>query len=148
VTRPGGIVVVTTPNAGAWRPVNLLKWMLGMRKERYGHVVLGYTVAEHRRMLSSAGLEPVAAGSYSKFFTELLELGINFAYVNVLSKRGEKRVRQGTIAPASAEQLKSVGREYRLYSLVHPLLDAIAKLDAVLPTSTGYAVSVVCRKPR
>lgn len=147
VTRPGGAVVVTTPNDGPWKPVNVLKRLLGMSKERYGHVVIGYTVDQHRRMLSEVGLTPVSAGSYSRFFTELLELAINFAYVMVLSKKSGEEVKTGTIAPSSAEQLRSVRKQYRVYSAAYPVLYAISKLDSLLFLSTGYAVSVVSRKP-
>jgi 2-polyprenyl-3-methyl-5-hydroxy-6-metoxy-1,4-benzoquinol methylase len=145
--RPGGMLVVTTPNGGHWKPVNVLKRLLGMRKEQYGHRVIGYTIAQHEELLRLSGLEPVAAGSYSKLFTELLELAINFAYVKLLGKSGEAPARQGTIAPSSREQLGSVGRSYRLYAAAYPLLRAISTLDGLLFPFTGYAVSVVSRKP-
>lgn len=147
VTRPGGTVVVTTPNDGPWKPVNMVKALLGMSKEKYGHFVIGYTVDQHRRMLSEVGLSPMSSGSYSKFFTESLELAINFAYVMVLSKKSEENVKAGTIAPSSAEQLRSVQKQYRIYSAAYPLLYTISKLDLLLFPFTGYAVSVACRKP-
>ena len=81
------------------------------------------------------------------FFTELLELAINFAYVQVLSKRGNREVKQGTIAPGSLEQLSSVERQYRLYSAVYPALFAISTLDRLLFFLTGYAVATVARRP-
>lgn len=145
--RPGGTLVVTTPNGGRWKPVNVLKHLLGMRPEEYGHRVIGYTIAEHEETLKQTGLEPQAAGSYSKLFTELLELAINFAYVKILGKGGAGPAKQGVIAPTSRQELGSVGRSYRLYSAVYPLLRAISSLDRLLFPFTGYAVSVVARKP-
>jgi SAM-dependent methyltransferase len=109
--------------------------------------VYGYNVAQHEGMLRRAGLEPTGSGSYSKFFTELIELAINFAYVKILSRRQEVEVREGEIAPASREQLKAVEKQYRVYSIAYPFLRAIAALDALLPFFTGYAVSVVSRRP-
>ncbi len=147
VTRAGGMAVVTTPNDGPWKPVNVVKALLGMSKEKYGHFVIGYTIDQHRRMLSEVGLAPLSAGSYSKFFTESLELAINFAYVMVLSKKSKKNVKAGTIAPSSAEQLQSVRKQYRMYSAAYPWLYAISKLDLLLFPFTGYAVSVASRKP-
>ncbi len=147
ILRGGGTLVVTTPNAGRWKPVNVLKRLVGMREDEYGHRVLGYTIAQHRELLRLSGLEPVAAGSYSKLFTELLELAINFAYVKILSRRERTPAKPGVIAPASREQLGSVGRSYRLYAAVYPLLRAISSLDRLLFPFTGYAVSVVARKP-
>jgi SAM-dependent methyltransferase len=147
VARPGATVVVTTPNGDAWRPVTVLKQLLGMTKETYGHKVIGYNAVQHREMLRQVGLEPVAAGSYSRFFTELLELGINFAYVKFLGRKDGARVQDGTIAPSSREQLRKVEREYRLYAATYPLLFAISRLDVLLFFFTGYAVSVVARRP-
>ena len=87
VTRPGGITVVTTPNGGNWRLLTVLKNLVGMTPDKYGHQVVGYTIEEHQSMLREVGLQPIQAGSYSRFFTELIELIINFAYVMVLSKK-------------------------------------------------------------
>lgn len=147
VTKPGGRVVVTTPNGDGWKPVTVLKNMVGMTKEKYGHKVIGYNVKQHSRMLEDVGLEPVASGSYSKFFTEMLELGINFAYVMVLARKNRSKVKEGTIAPSNAEQLRTVEKQYKLYSAVYPFLKAISSLDKLLFFFTGYAVSVVARRP-
>ncbi len=147
VTRPGGIAVVTTPSGDPWKPVTVLKNLVGMTKERYGHKVIGYNVRQHRAMLRQAQLEPVAAGSYSKFFTEMLELMINFAYVKVLSRKGQARVKAGTIAPSSGEQLRAVEKQYRAYALAYPLLWMVSKLDLLLFFFRGYAVSVVAVRP-
>ncbi len=147
VTRPGGIVVVTTPNGDAYKPVTILKNAIGMGKESYGHVVTGYNVKQHHAMLEQAGLEPLSASSYSRFFTEMLELAINFAYVKVLAKKSKTEVKQGTIAPVSGEQLRSVRKQYKIYSLAYPFILAISKLDLLLFFFTGYAVSVVARRP-
>jgi SAM-dependent methyltransferase len=148
VTRPGGTIVVTTPNGDAWKPVTVLKNAVGMTKEKYGHTVIGYNVSQHEAMLRQVGLQPTAAGSYSKFFTEMLELMINFAYVMVLARKNKAKVKEGTIAPSTGDQLRSVEKQYRLYAAAYPLLNAISKLDGLLFFFTGYAVSVVARRAR
>ncbi|MDW7710956.1 MAG: methyltransferase domain-containing protein [Deferrisomatales bacterium] len=147
VAKPGATVVVTTPNGDPWKPVTVLKNLVGMTKEKYGHVVIGYNVAQHTAMLSEAGLRVEASGSYSKLFSELLELGINFAYVAVLSRKRGAEVPQGTIAPTSRDQMKSVEKQLRLYSAVYPLFRLVSGFDLLLFPFTGYAVSVVARKP-
>jgi SAM-dependent methyltransferase len=147
VVRPGGIVVVTTPNGDPWKPVTVLKQLVGMTRERYGHEVIGYNVRQHESMLSGAGLVPIDSGSYSKFFTEMIELAINFAYVKLLAKGGEAEVQSGTIAPSTEDQLRSVRKTYRLYALAYPFLKAVSMLDVLLFFFTGYAVSVQSRRP-
>ena len=146
VVRAGGTVIVTTPNGDLGKPLVALKNRLGMTKEVYGHKVIGYTVDQHKSMLAAVGLRPVTAGSYSRFFTELLELAINFGYVKVLSRQGRTEM-EADIAPTSQDRLRAVEKQYRLYSMIYPLLYAVSRLDLLLLRTTGYAVSVVSRKP-
>jgi SAM-dependent methyltransferase len=146
VLRPGGRVLVTTPNGDGWKPLTVLKRAIGMTKERYGHRVIGYNVRQHRAMLEPLGVVYERSGSYSKFFTELIELGINFAYLALAGKRTDKSGTTPGIAPASGRQFRSVEKQYRLYSAVFPVCWLVSKLDLLLFPFTGYAVSVVCRR--
>ncbi|HSH75776.1 MAG TPA: methyltransferase domain-containing protein [Longimicrobiales bacterium] len=146
IVKPGGHVVATTPNGDPWKPVSVLRRALGMTKEKYGHVVYGYNVRQHQDMLRKVGFQPVASGSYSGFFTELIELAINFTYTTLLS-RGKTKRREGEIAPSTQEKLKAVEKQYRAYALVYPMLLAFSKLDVLAPLGHGYAVSVVGRRP-
>jgi SAM-dependent methyltransferase len=147
IVKPGGRVIVTTPSGERWKPVNVLKRLVGMTKHTYGHYVDGYNVSQHRLMLKEVGLDPIGSGSYSKFFTEILELGINWTYVKVLNRGGRDDSKEAEIAPHTARQLGSVSGSYRLYSALYPLLEAISSLDALLFACTGYAVAVAAQKP-
>ena len=84
--------------------------------------------------------------SYSRFFTEMLELLINFVFVKILSKRSQAEVEQGQIAPQSEEQLQSVKKTYRLYSLVYPIFWLLSRLDILLFFSDGYAPVVAAER--
>ncbi len=148
VLRPGGVLILTTPNGNPWLPVAVLKRVVGMGPAAYGHVVQGYRVSELESMSRTVGLEPVARGGYARFFTELAELAINFGYVKILSKRRRgPKVSEGTIAPTSKAQLDAVEKTYRLYSLIYPLIRTFAAFDAIVPGRGGYAVAVAARKP-
>lgn len=146
VTKPGGKVIVTVPSGDETKAATRMKKFIGMTKEKYGHVREGYNISELKEMLKRNQIEPQAESSFSKFFTEILELGINFLYVNLLSKKSKSRVELGTIAPLTWEQLQSVKKNYTLYSLVHPLFWLISKLDIFCLNSSGYAVVVVGKK--
>jgi hypothetical protein len=118
-----------------------------MHPEHYGHVVQGYTADQLERMLREVNLTPVRRGAYSRFFTELAEFAINFGYVKILARRRKgPPVPAGTIAPASAEQLRAVERTYRLYAMIYPFVRAFSSLDAMVPGRGGYAVAVTARK--
>lgn len=146
LVRPHGMVVVTTPNGNERKLANRIKKLLGMRPADYGHVVSGYDAPDLEQQLQQVGLRPVARSSYARFFTEMVELAINFAYVKVLSRRGEAKVEQGQIAPQSQEQLQSVEKSYRLYATVYPLMRLVSRLDVLDRSGRGYAVIVAARK--
>lgn len=148
VTKPGGRAIVTVPNGDALKPVTIIKNLVGMSKEKYGHIRIGFSLKDLKSLMSRAGFAPRATGSYSKFFTEMLELMINFAYVKVLSKKDESiAVDEGTIAPSSQEQLGAVSGSYGLYSRLFPILKAISNLDRAIFFGIGYAVVLEARRP-
>ena len=142
IVKDGGKVVVSTPNGDEKKLAVRIKHLVGMTPETYGHVRVGFDIPELEQMLLSAGLRPSQSSSYSKLFTEMLELLINFAYVKILSKKGKAKVEEGTIAPSTREQLQSVQKSYRLYALIHPFFWTISQIDRLLFFSRGYAVIV------
>ena len=150
IVRPGGRVIVTTPNGDVRKLAVRIKDLVGMTKDTYGHVRVGYTIDEHRRMLTDAGFQPRSSGSYSQLPTEMIELGINLAYVKLLSRKpqGTTNGGHGPIAPSSADQVRKVEKTLRLYGAIYPFCRAVASLDALFaPFVTGYAVAVVGEKP-
>jgi len=146
LVRSGGRVIVTTPNGDEKKLVTRIKKLVGMRPEDYGHYVVGYDAPQLEEQLKQVNLTPYQDSSYSKFFTEMLELVINFAYVKVLSKRSEAKVEKGQIAPQNVSQVKSVEKTLKLYSLLYPMFLAISKLDFLDRSPRGYAVIVAARK--
>lgn len=155
VTKAGGRVIVTTPGGDPRKLANRLKNLLGMRAKDYGHVVDGYSADELAQQLQGAGLQPGARSSYSRFFTEMVELMINLVYVKILSKGSEVEVQKdaaslaedsGPIAPQTEEQLASVNKSYKLWSLAYPVFWLISQLDRLLAFGEGYAVIVAAQK--
>jgi SAM-dependent methyltransferase len=146
VTAPGGLVVLTTPNGDTTLPLARLKSALGMTPEAYGHQVQGYTSEQLEDMARSVDLVPEGRDAYSRFFTEGIELVINFGYVKVLSRKKTSERRDGEIAPSSSNELERVGGAYRLYSSLFPVLRAVSRLDALIPGQGGYAVAIAARK--
>jgi SAM-dependent methyltransferase len=146
VLRPGGRGVITVPNGDPKLLANRIKWRVGMTPAMYGHTRAGYTVPELQGALRRASLRPVASGGYSRFFTEMVELTINFGYTRVLSRK-QGRAAAGHIAPASSGELKRHGAAYQVYSLLFPAMRLVSKLDGLLPAGDNGAVIVVARKP-
>lgn len=146
VVRPGGRVLVTTPNGDQRKLANRVKRLVGMQPAAYGHSVAGYDVPELEEQLEKVGLTPFVNSSYSLFFTEMIELMINFAYVKVLSRGNGGKAQKGQIAPQTEAQLKSVGSSYKLYTLAYPLMAAVSRLDILDRSRRGYAVIVAAWK--
>lgn len=146
VAKPGGKVIVTVPNGDEKKLATRIKNFVGMTKEKYGHVREGYDIRDLKRLLSENGVRPYAENSFSKIFTELLELSINFFYVNILSKKSVATVDTGTIAPATHDQLKSIEKTYKIYSLIYPFFWLISKMDIIFFFSSGYVVVVEGQK--
>lgn len=145
LVKPNGRVVVTTPNGDKKKIVTRIKFFVGMRPEEYGHYVVGYDIPQLEQQLEQVGLHPYQEASYSRFFTELLELAINFAYVKVLSQRSKAKIEKGQIAPQNLNQVESVKKTYKWYSTLYPLLLIISKLDFLDFSPRGYAVIVAAR---
>jgi SAM-dependent methyltransferase len=146
VLRPGGRAVVTVPNGDPKLFANRIKCRLGMTPEVYGHTRAGYTVVELRDSMQQAGFAPVSDSGYSRFFTEMMELIINFGYVFVLSRK-KGNAEWGHIAPTSAGELKTHGAAYRMYSLAFPIMRLVSSLDQVLRARTNNAVIVSALRP-
>ena len=110
--------MVTTPNGDEHKLVVRLKRWTGMNNLEYGHVRTGFTIPDLEALLVAAGLRPGRTGSYAKFFTEFLELAINWIYVKVLC-RG--RAPGSGITPSSLKKLQAVKKSYYLYAILYPL---------------------------
>jgi SAM-dependent methyltransferase len=145
VLKKDGRAVVTVPNGDPGLLANRIKWRAGMSPEIYGHFRAGYTLKELSAALIQAGLTPNATGGYSRFFTEMVELVINYGYVKVLSKK-RGGARPGQIAPLSSGELKKHGLVYRVYSMIYPISHAFSKLDGLQSQRADNAVIVAAIK--
>jgi SAM-dependent methyltransferase len=147
VTRPGGQVIITVPNGDETKLAVRIKHALNMTKEAYGHSRIGFTVSELREVMANNQITPLETDTYSRFFTEMLELTINFLYVKVLKKSDAGNdAEHAEIAPTTSAQLKKVGGSYRLYSLIFPVYWILSQLDYLLPFTEGYCVLIAGRR--
>ena len=147
VARPGGNILITVPNGDEKKLAVRAKFALGMTPEAYGHTRIGFTTDEVKSFMRDSSIEPVKSETYSRFFTEMLELSINFVYVKVLKKGDSDSSEHGEIAPTTEEKLKSVKKSYRIYALLFPFYWLISRLDFLLFGQEGYCVIVSGHKP-
>jgi hypothetical protein len=142
VAKPKGQIIITVPNGDETKMAVRIKHAVGMTKEKYGHARVGLKLAQLKQLMRDSNIEPKSESTFSRFFTELLELTINFAYVNILARKSKAKVEAGQIAPSTHDQLKSVEKIYKAYSLIYPIYWLVSKLDSLLFFTEGYVVVV------
>jgi SAM-dependent methyltransferase len=148
VLRPGGRLVVVVPQTGGLHLLHRLKPALGLRLEFYGHKREGYSPEDLRSRLGRSGFRVSAQKTYAKFFSELFELVINFLYIKLFPPPETGSLRDGHIRPTTSAEFSSRQREFRMYSLVYPLVWAASQLDRLLFFLQGYSLIVWARKTR
>ncbi|HEV8673637.1 MAG TPA: methyltransferase domain-containing protein [Methylomirabilota bacterium] len=131
VLAPGGSLYVTVPRSDERLVINRLKELVGMTPALYGHVRHGYTVPELRSKVESLGFRVTTVRTYSRFFTELVELALNVLYLRLLARRHREEglEEHGAISPASGQAFRRHRLAFALYSGVYPLVRLLALLD-------------------
>lgn len=146
ITKPGGQIIMTVPNGDETKLAVRIKNAVGMTPETYGHSRVGFRMSEMKKLMQDSGIPVVSQTTFSRLFTEILELTINFAYVKILAKKSRALVGEGQIAPATQDQIKSVSKIYNIYSIIYPIYNLISKLDYMIGFTEGYVVLVEGRK--
>jgi len=144
--KPGGTFLLSAPATGRFFLANRLRRLAGMTMEDYGHVREGYRLGDLAGRLERLGCRVTLRATYSRFFTEFLELLLNVFYVRTRSL-DRSAARDGAITPGSAQEVRSLSRTLRLYSLVYPLFWLASRLDALLFFTHGYVVVLLAEKP-
>jgi SAM-dependent methyltransferase len=147
VLKPGGEVMLVTPQTGPFFLLHKLRAALGLKLEHFGHKREGYSLGELERKLARVSLRLEDSVDYSRFFSEFFELVLNFTYIKLLAPASSERRRDGHIRPASRDEFNARGRMFTVYTLLYPLVWLLSRLDTLLFFEKGYSVMVRARKP-
>jgi len=129
VTKPGGRLIVNTPHLKR-SALRRLRHALGETDAKHGHLRPGYTPADLERLFGSS-FRLDAHHTYSRFFSEAIDTGINVA----LAASGKQGSAKGMIV--TPQDLARQGKKFFVYSAIYPLVWAVSRLDALVPAS-GY----------
>ena len=146
VLKDGGRLVLITPHVGRFFMLQKIRPLVGLKLEFYGHKREGYSLRGLLRKLHKTGLRLSHHRTYSRFFTEFLELILNAFYVNALARKSQSKLRDGHIRPSTSDEFASQKKAFKLYSLVYPLVWLISRLDILLFFQRGYAIMVWAEK--
>lgn len=149
LVRPGGYIILTTPADSdgyyLWR--RLAQRIFGIDKAAHGHVVEGFSAHELRELCQRTGLQVLCLEQFSFFFTEMVELLYNGAYVLKNRRRQSTTGYNLALSPASGRDVTRHRSELALLRLVYPLLRGVSLLDRLSLSSRGYEWGLVARRP-
>jgi 2-polyprenyl-3-methyl-5-hydroxy-6-metoxy-1,4-benzoquinol methylase len=146
ILKNEGQLILSTPHTGKIFFLNKLRPHLGMKMEFYGHKREGYRSEELEAMLTKTGFHVEKTKTFSRFFSEFIELLINFLYIKMFSRKFTDSLRDGHIRPTTSDEFGSKKKTFKLYSVVYPLIWLISRLDKLLFFQKGYSVLVWAKK--
>ena len=146
VLKKGGQIILATPHTGKFFLLHKLRSGLGLKLEDFGHKREGYAAKELEAKLGRAHLSLENKVTYSRFFSEFLELILNLVYIKVLAPKPAEIRRDGHIRPSSREEFNAQKKPFALYSLLYPFVWLVSRLDTLLFFQKGYSLMVWARK--
>lgn len=146
VLKTNGRLVLATPQTGKLFWLHKLRSMLGLKLEFYGHKREGYSLRGLREKLEKAGFDLQKNINFSRFFTEFLELLLNFVYIKFFNEKTPMDLRDGHIRPTTSEEFSTKKTTFRLYSVLYPLVWFISRLDKALFFLKGYGLIIWARR--
>lgn len=146
VLKANGTLYITVPCSEKRLILNRISKKIGMTKEYYGHKRDGYTIRSLNELFEKTGFNVSRYDYFSKFFTEGIELAINFIYVFLLNNGLKKKGIKGSISPASQNDFNVHSTAFKLFGLMYPMLQLIIKTGALFHLSLGYCLIVEAGK--
>lgn len=146
VLKDNGQLILATPQTGRFFPLHRIRSLLGLKLEFYGHKREGYSLPTLQGKLERAGFSVFSSKDFSRFFTEFLELILNFFYIKVFRAKVPSNLRDGHIRPTSSEEFHSKKISFRLYSFFYPAVWLLSRLDKALFFLKGYGLIIWAKK--
>jgi SAM-dependent methyltransferase len=142
VLKKNGRLILATPQTGRFFVLHKLRSLMGLKLEFYGHKREGYNLETIQTKLKKAGFVVQFHKNFSRFFTELLELILNFFYIKFFRADFPLVLRDGHIRPTTAEEFHEKKKTFRLYSFLYPMVWMASRLDKALLPLKGYGLMV------
>lgn len=146
VLKEDGILYITVPHTANGLILNAVRRWLGFKPEHYGHVREGYALQELQAKLDKGGFRIQRSTSFGRFFSEGIELAINFVYFFWLSRKKHRGGIKGGISPNSEHDAARHAKAFDFYALIYPVVKTVALLDKLIPFTQGYILMVSAKK--
>ena len=146
ILKKDGELLLATPRTGRVFILHKLRPFLGMKLEFYGHKREGYSLKNLNKKLDHTGFSPIQHKSFSRFFSEFLELLLNFLYIKLFQPKDPIGLRDGHIRPTTSDEFSSRKKAFRMYSYIYPLVWLITRLDNIFFFQRGYGLLIWAKK--
>jgi SAM-dependent methyltransferase len=130
------VLIVNVPHDKPRSLIRRIRLMLGLTDEKHGHVRPGYD-REHLRRLLAPRFEIVDQHTYSRFFVELFDAAISFYF-----DRGNKGHSSSKGNVVTGDDLRKRARQFKLFSMIYPVVAFLALLDRMLFFTSGHSLIV------
>lgn len=148
VLKKDGQLILATPHTGRIFLLHKLRPLLGLKLEFYGHKREGYSTKELKEKLEKHRFCVEKNQTFSRFFSEFLELLINVLYRKFSTIKHTKSLRDGQIRPTTEAEFNAKRKAFKLYGFIYPAVWLCSKLDNLLFFQKGYSLLVWARKFR
>ncbi len=149
VSAPDARLLINAPNLKPYSALRAFRHLIGQTDEAHGHLRPGYDRAALDRVVGKR-FEILETTTYSRFFSEAIDTAIVGCY-SLLSllqgakeKSSEEEVSKGLLF--TAEDMKKFEKSFRLYSMIYPVVRAVASLDTLITFLPGYMRLTQLRK--
>lgn len=142
IIKKGGTLIINVPHIKKIPLVHYIRHRLGMTDEQHGHVRPGYTLNQLTELIDRY-FEIETYSTYSKFFSEIIDAAIAFAY-RLKAKKNGKPGKKGVFV--TGRDLNKNARIFNLYSYIYPLVWIISQFDHLLFFTKGYSLIIKARK--
>jgi SAM-dependent methyltransferase len=146
ILKKQGQLVLAVPQTGRFFWLHKLRSAFGLKLEFYGHKREGYRYSELVEKIERAGFVVEKHKNFSRFFTEFLELILNFLYIKFFGGNEPMDMRDGHIRPTTSEEFATKKTTFRLYSALYPAIWLVSRLDKVLFFGKGYGLIVWAKR--
>lgn len=146
VLKKNGRLILAIPQTGRFFVLHKLRSLIGLKLEFYGHKREGYSLETIQTKLEKAGFIVQSHNNFSRFFTELLELILNFFYIKLFHPNIPLGLRDGHIRPTTGEEFLHKKKTFRLYSIFYPIVWIVSRMDRALFFLKGYGLMIWAKR--
>lgn len=141
VLKPAGRFLVNVPHLKKRSILRPVRRLLGLTDEAHGHLRPGYSEPALFDLLKD-GFDVQEARTYSRFFVESLDTGIQLAVRRM--NRGQDPGRKGNVI--DEQDFRKMEKAFRRYSRLYPVFQFAAGMDTLLGFTKGYNLIVRARR--